>query len=132
MIAGIPPRFENGAINKNNIEKICVYFKQAGVKDLAVIHSPEGSYCMGNDGYLLYVPSVNLPEGSIKGKVGAGDAFTAGVLCALCNGADNTEAMRIGNGAAAMSLLGGNVINGVSSAAAALALYEKYNGMVRV
>jgi sugar/nucleoside kinase (ribokinase family) len=128
LVAGIPPRLPDGRLNENNIEKICKYFKEAGVKDLAVVHSPEGSYCMGEDGRLLFTPAANLPGGSIKGKVGAGDAFTAGVLYALYNGADSEEAMRLGNGAAALSLLGGSVMDGMASAKEALAVYRKYNG----
>ncbi len=128
MIAGIPPRDEDRKIDEKNIERICLYFGEAGVRDLAVIHAPEGSYCMGRDGRLRFCPAAELPEGSIKGKVGAGDAFTAGILYALCEGATEAEAMRLANAAAAMSLLGGGVQHGVGSAEKALSLYKKYNG----
>ena len=128
MVSGISPRDDNGRIDESNIGKICEYFMTAGVRELAAIHAPEGSYCMEDDGRLLFVPAANLPKGSIKGKVGAGDSFTAGMLYALYEGADGKDAMRLGNGAAALSLLGGSVMNGLSSAEAAYEVYKKYNG----
>ncbi len=55
---------------------------ELGVSEWAVIHLPRAdSVEVDKDGRLRRVRSVCiLPSGFIKGKVGAGDAFSAGVL----------------------------------------------------
>ena len=47
--------------------------------------------------------SLALPEGYIKGTVGAGDAFCSGVLYGAWRGMDLAEAIELGTAAAACS-----------------------------
>ncbi|MBM3333338.1 carbohydrate kinase family protein [Candidatus Sumerlaeota bacterium] len=54
-----------------------------GVHELVVIHMPEGGYALERRGRETTQPSLDLPPGYIKGTVGAGDAFCAGVLYGL-------------------------------------------------
>lgn len=54
-----------------------------GEMDLVVIHMPEGAYLQTRDGKKYSQGSLRLPENYIKGTVGAGDAFCAGMLYGL-------------------------------------------------
>ena len=54
-----------------------------GVNDLVVIHAPEGGYAMDRSRKYYQQESLKLPDGYIKGTVGAGDAFCAGILYSL-------------------------------------------------
>ena len=75
-----------------------------GVKDLAVLHAPEGGFAMDR-GQTFYIQgSLQLPDGYIKGTVGAGDAFCAGVLYSLYRKWDVQKALQIGTAAAACCL----------------------------
>ncbi|MFA5545888.1 MAG: PfkB family carbohydrate kinase, partial [Sphaerochaetaceae bacterium] len=48
--------------------------------------------------------SFELPKGYVKGKVGAGDAFCAGVLLAAHNNLDLAQALHYGNASGVCSL----------------------------
>jgi sugar/nucleoside kinase (ribokinase family) len=78
--------------------------KSLGVGEWAVIHSPEGGFGLDRNGAFVESETINLPPGYIKGKVGAGDAFCAGVLYAASKGESLNEALELGNAAAAASL----------------------------
>jgi len=54
-----------------------------GDMELVVIHMPEGAYLRTRDGRKYSQGSLNVPQSCIKGTVGAGDAFCAGVLYGL-------------------------------------------------
>ena len=79
-ISGLSPRDESGKILVENIQKSLVHFMELGVRHRAVIHCPEAGFCMDRDTGFCVVPSLSLPDGYIKGSVGAGDAFCAGCL----------------------------------------------------
>ncbi|MFR7743602.1 MAG: PfkB family carbohydrate kinase [Acutalibacteraceae bacterium] len=55
---------------------------ELGVAKWAVIHCPELGCGMDEAGNYCEFESLKLPKGYIKGTVGAGDAFCAGVLYA--------------------------------------------------
>ena len=59
---------------------------ELGVSTWAVIHCPEIGCGMDADGNYHEFKSLKLPKGYIKGTVGAGDAFCAGVLYAAERG----------------------------------------------
>lgn len=75
-----------------------------GGMELAIVHMPEGAYLRTRDGRRLAQGALALPAGYIRGTVGAGDAFCAGILYALHEGWDVADAMRLGTCAAAASL----------------------------
>lgn len=79
-VSGLSPRDESGKILVENIQKSLVHFMELGVRRRAVIHCPEAGFCMDRDTGFCVVPSLSLPDGYIKGSVGAGDAFCAGCL----------------------------------------------------
>ena len=59
---------------------------------------------MEKDGKATFRPSLKLPSGWVKGTVGAGDAFCAGMLYSLNLGWDVARAMDVGAAAAACVL----------------------------
>ena len=68
-----------------------------------------------------------LPKGYIKGTVGAGDAFCAGILYAAETGMPMDQALKLGACSAAASLSEVSASDGVKTAAECLALYEQYH-----
>lgn len=67
------------------------------VEDVVVTHGDEGATWWGD--YGTRVNEVGMPADDIDvvDTTGAGDAFTAGLLWALFDGADRTTALRVGN-----------------------------------
>ncbi|MGI8964750.1 MAG: carbohydrate kinase family protein, partial [Limisphaerales bacterium] len=61
---------------------------QKGVRELVVIHFPEGGFARTRLGEDIWQSSLKLPEKFIAGTAGAGDAFCAGVLYGLHEGWD--------------------------------------------
>ena len=100
--------------------------KELGVSTWAVIHCPElGCGIDENDRY-FEVPSLKLPTGYIKGTVGAGDAFCAGVLYAAETGMDLERGLRLAACTAAASLSEVSASDGVNSVEEVLKLYDMY------
>ncbi len=102
--ANLSPYDLDGKISEENLDQICKVILEKGVKDLVVIHAPEGGWAMTSKGDFYYVPSLKLPPGYIKGSVGAGDAFCAGLLYSIYKGFSVEECLIIANTAAACSL----------------------------
>lgn len=88
----------------DDLKGICKGLLDLGVSERVVVHRPECGVTMGRGGDYVEVPSLSLPQNWIKGSVGAGDAFCAGVLYALLKGLDPEYALRLASCAAAMNL----------------------------
>ena len=125
LICRIPVR-KNGVLDKNGLNKACCRLLEAGVGNWVVIHAPEGACAMERDGSFVYVPSLKLPSDYIKGTVGAGDAFCAGVLYSIYREYAIEDALIIGAGAAACSLSELNSVDGMKGLDYILGLIEKY------
>ena len=97
-----------------------------GVSTWAVIHAPEGGYGMDRDGRYIKKSSINLPDGFIKGTVGAGDAFCSGVLYAAYQNMDLAAAIELGIAAASCSLSKEGATEGMLPAEEAMQLYRLY------
>jgi sugar/nucleoside kinase (ribokinase family) len=104
QITGIELRDNSGSLVKGNIPKALEKIMSLGVSIWGVIHCPEGGYGIDSKGTYKESPTVNLPPGYIKGKVGAGDAFCAGVLYAASQSESLEDGLELGNAAAAASL----------------------------
>ncbi|MBR0464212.1 MAG: carbohydrate kinase family protein [Clostridia bacterium] len=96
-------------------EKALRMLRDMGVRRWAVIHTPALSCGLDEKGRFLTRETVSLPEGFIRGSVGAGDAFTAGLLLLAWRGADLDQAMMTANAVAAMSLSQPGATDGVPS-----------------
>lgn len=123
----IAPRDHEGKINERNIEEICKRILDLGVKDLVVIHAPEGGWAMRKDGAFYSSPSLKLPKGYIKGSVGAGDAFCAGMLYSLYKNFDIQEGLQLASAAAACNLSHSDSISGMKPLEGIRELYHLYH-----
>lgn len=122
---GVRLRDENGRLMAENMPAALRRMKELGVSTWAVIHSPEGGYGLDEKDEYVALDSLRLPEGYIKGTVGAGDAFCAGVLCAAERGTDLRAAIELGTGAAAASLSAPSATDGLRSEAEVRELYRR-------
>jgi sugar/nucleoside kinase (ribokinase family) len=104
QITGVKLRDPEGRLIAGHIPGALEKIRRGGVSLWAVIHCPEGGYGLDGEGNYAESPAVDLPPDYIRGKVGAGDAFCAGVLCAACRGESLKQALDLGNAAAAASL----------------------------
>jgi sugar/nucleoside kinase (ribokinase family) len=99
---------------------------QFGVKELVIIHFPEGAFARTRDGKDYWQSSVDVPRKHIAGTAGAGDAFCAGVLYGLHEGWEVADCLRTGMYAAAACLLEPTCTSGMKPLKAAQALARKY------
>jgi sugar/nucleoside kinase (ribokinase family) len=99
---------------------------QQGVRELVVIHFPEGGFARTRKGDDVWQPSLKLPDKQIAGTAGAGDAFCAGVLFGLHEGWDLARCMQAGVCVAAASLSDLTCTGGLRPLNACLALSKKF------
>jgi sugar/nucleoside kinase (ribokinase family) len=99
---------------------------ELGEMELVIVHMPEGAYLRTRAGRRCAQGALALPEGYIQGKVGAGDAFCAGILYALHEGWDVAEAMHLGSCAAAASLAHPSSTDGMRPLPQLLELGRRY------
>jgi sugar/nucleoside kinase (ribokinase family) len=99
---------------------------QQGVRELVVVHFPEGAFARTRKGDDFWQPSLKLPPNYIAGTAGAGDAFCAGVLYGLHEGWDLQRCLLTGVCIAASSLADATCTAGVRSLNTSLALARKF------
>ena len=99
---------------------------QQGVRELVVIHFPEGGFARTRKGEDVWQSSLKLPAKYIAGTAGAGDAFCAGVLLGLHENWDLQRCLLTGACVAASSLSDPTCTGGVRSLASAVALAKKF------
>ena len=123
---GVELRDSDGTLCRENLPMALQALKELGVSTWAVIHCPELGCGVDETGRYFEVPSLRLPEGWIRGTVGAGDAFCAGILYAAEIGWPMERALILGTCAAAASLHAVGASDGVGTAEEVLRLYERY------
>ena len=123
---GIVLRDKDNNLVRENLPAALKRLKELGVSTWAVIHCPELGCGINEKGAYFEVPSLKLPKGYIKGTVGAGDAFCAGILYAAEMDMPMTEALKLGACTAAASLSEVSASDGVKTAKEVLALYDSY------
>jgi len=126
MISNIPARDNQGKIISENMKLICEALFAKGVNEMAVIHAPEGGWLMDRRGKFTFVPALDLPHGYIKGTVGAGDAFCAGMLYSIYKELDAEKALRLASAAAAACLSHENSIDGMRKISEIMELEKKF------
>jgi sugar/nucleoside kinase (ribokinase family) len=99
---------------------------QQGVRELVVIHFPEGAFARNRRGEDIWQSSLKLPAKYIAGTAGAGDAFCAGVLLGLHEGWELKRCLLTGVCIAAASLSDPTCTAGVKSLSSSLALAKKF------
>jgi sugar/nucleoside kinase (ribokinase family) len=124
LTAGIPLRDEKDILLVENMPDVCSRLMDMGVNDLVVIHAPEGGYAMDRSRKYYQQESLKLPDGYIKGTVGAGDAFCAGILYSLYKEWDVNRALQTASAAAACCLSEMNATDGMRDIAGIEELYD--------
>lgn len=123
---GIPLRGKDNHLIKENLSQALKKLKELGVSTWAVIHCPELGCGMDEKGIYYEVPSLNLPSDYIKGTVGAGDAFCAGILYAAETDMGMEKALKLAACTAAASLSEVSASDGVKKVEEVLKLYNIY------
>ena len=127
LAAGLPCRGTDGMISADALTTIAEALSGLGVREKVVLHCPEMSVCCGSDGATSVVPSLELPDEWIKGSVGAGDAFCAGMLYSFLTGMPDEEGMRLASCAAAANLSATDSISGALSLAKTRELEKRFD-----
>lgn len=91
-------------IDRIALEKAAGELMRMGVHSLVAVHFPEGAIAVNKNGEMISMGSFKIAGKEIKGTVGAGDAFCAGVLYGLHEDLDVREALRIGHASAYFNL----------------------------
>lgn len=115
----------NGELDCDNIKFCMEKMRDCGVADKIVVHSKKRSFMLNvkTDAF-TEVASLKLPAESIKGSVGAGDAFCAGCLYGIYNDFADEELLDFASAAAACSLFAVNSTDGMRSKGEILKLLE--------
>jgi sugar/nucleoside kinase (ribokinase family) len=113
-LSGIPLRTA-GKLHPAGLQQIASKILSFGVRDLVVIHFPEGGYLLSRDGTEILQPSLKLPDSYIVGGAGAGDSFCAGVLYGLYQRWSHDKTMRFANCAGGMNLSDLTTTGGIKS-----------------
>ncbi len=122
LATGLDCRDANGRVTPEALFKITEALFALGVKRQVVLHCPEFSVSRSVSGEETLVHSLKLPPGWIKGSVGAGDAFCAGMLYAFLKGMDAERGMRLASCCAAANLAAADSVSGALPLDATLAL----------
>jgi len=123
---GVPLRDAENNLIRAHLPLALKRLKELGVSTWAVIHCPELGCGMDETGAYVEVPSLKLPQGWIKGTVGAGDAFCAGVLYGAEMDMSMADALTLGACTAGASLREVSASDGVQKAEEVLKLRELY------
>ncbi len=119
---------EDGRLRREALPEALGRLKELGVSTWAVIHSPEGGFGLDEKDAYVEVPSLKLPQGYIKGSVGAGDAFCSGVLYAAWKGMPLAQGIELGTASAACSLSQPGATEGMRSCEETMKLYHELRG----
>ncbi len=123
---GFQIRGSKGELNTVAVKHAAGTLLQAGIREIVVIHFPEGAFARTRAGTDAWQSSLKLPAHYIKGAAGAGDAFCAGMLLGLHEGWDLQQCLFASICAAAASLSKPACTDGIASLETCLALAQKY------
>jgi len=113
--AGYDIRQKDGRISATMLKKALEALVENGNSEFVCIHFPEGAYACERGGEPHFVSSHSPPDGYIKGTVGAGDAFCAGILYGLHEGWDIDRMMKFANAMACCCLADTSTSGGMRS-----------------
>ena len=99
---------------------------QQGVRELVVVHFPEGAFARTRKGDDFWQSSLKLPPKHIAGTAGAGDAFCAGVLWGLHEGWELAQSLKAAVCLAAACLSDPTATGGIQPLDVCLALGKKH------
>ncbi len=123
---GFKLRQPDGRIDTVTLRHAAGALLQKGVRELVVIHFPEGAVARTRRGEDIWQSALRLPPKYIAGTAGAGDAFCAGLLLGLHEGWETSRSLLTGVCLAAASLSDPTCTAGVKSLNSSLALAKKF------
>jgi sugar/nucleoside kinase (ribokinase family) len=123
---GFKTRTPEGRLDTVALRHAAGALLQQGVRELVVIHFPEGAFARTRRGEDVWQPALKLPPKYIAGTAGAGDAFCAGVLLGLHEGWELQRCLLTGVCIAAASLSDPTCTAGVKSLSSSLALAKRF------
>ena len=123
---GFKIREPNGRLDLVALRHAAGALLQQGVREVVVIHFPEGAFARTRKGEDVWQSSLKLPPNYIGGTAGAGDAFCAGVLIGLHENWELGRSLLTGVCVAAASLADATCTAGVRSLSSSLALARKF------
>ncbi|MEC9132135.1 MAG: carbohydrate kinase family protein, partial [Verrucomicrobiota bacterium] len=123
---GFEIRTSSGDLDTTALRHAAGALIECGIRELVVIHFPEGAFARTLDGRDFWQSSLKLPQKYIAGSAGAGDAFCAGVLMGLHEGWDIQQCLKAGVCAAASSLSHPTCTGGIQSLQDCLELPKRY------
>ena len=124
--AGFKIRQSDGQLDTVALRHAAGALLQMGVKEVVVIHFPEGAFARTRKGEDVWQSSVKLPDKFIAGAAGAGDAFCAGALLGLHEGWELPQCLQTGVTMAAASLSDPTCTGGLKPLNGCLALGKKF------
>lgn len=99
---------------------------EMGVQQWVIVHFPEGCIALNRNGELEVLGSLKVPGEKIKGAVGAGDAFAAGVLLGVHENWKMKDSLKLGICAAATCLFDPTCSEGIRPVEECLKLGNEY------
>ncbi len=123
---GFKVRSADGKLDTVALRHAAGALLQFGVREVVVIHFPEGAFARTRKGEDHWQSSLTLPAKYIAGTAGAGDAFCAGVLYGLHENWELSKSLLVGVCAAAASLSDPTCTGGMKNIDAVVALSKKY------
>ncbi|MGK0186222.1 MAG: sugar/nucleoside kinase (ribokinase family) [Verrucomicrobiales bacterium] len=117
---------QSGEIQWSVCEEAAQKLIAQSVRELAIIHFPEGAVAARSDGKIFRQPSTALPDTALRGASGAGDAFAAGVLYGIHEGWSVEKSLTLGVCASAACLGHPSTSEGVFPIEECLAIGEEY------
>ena len=124
--SGFKVRQPDGKLDTVALRHAAGALLQMGVRELVVVHFPEGSFIRTRKGEDHWQSSFELPAKRIAGTAGAGDAYCAGVLLGLHEGWDLQRCLQTGVCVATASLSDPTCTGGIKPLKATLDLVRKY------
>lgn len=118
---------ENGEVKQDKVFEAIEKIQALGVSKWIVVHAPQCAFGLDCETNTFFtVPSLNLPEGYIKGSTGAGDAYCSGILYGAHEDMPLKSAMELARACAACSLSENNGTDGMRSYDQTMLLGETY------
>ncbi|MBL9137738.1 MAG: carbohydrate kinase family protein [Verrucomicrobiales bacterium] len=125
-ISGFKIRQTDGTLDTVSLRHAAGALLQMGIRELVVIHFPEGAFARTRKGEDVWQSSLRVPQKQIAGTAGAGDAFAAGVLFGLHEGWELAKCLQTAVCVAAASLSEPGCTSGIKPLATCLALQKKF------
>lgn len=125
-VAEIAVRNQSGELILENLSQIAVRLFELGVRELVVIHAPEGGYWHPRKGEARWMQSLQLPNNWIRGTAGAGDAFCAGILYGIHQNWTCEATLQLAIANAAQSLSEASCTAGLKPLRETLSLWDKF------